>query len=61
MKQVTCDECLKESGSDMQIHLRGYYPTNRAGILLSESFKELDFCSHGCFVQWMRGALKHEK
>lgn len=60
MKYFVCDECLDEKTGELQIHLKGYFPTGRAGILLPESFKELDFCSHDCFVEYMREALTQE-
>lgn len=57
-----CDrkECGKEQSSPLQIELRGYYPSQAGGILLPESLKTHHFCSHACFVEWMKWALKHE-
>ncbi len=57
-----CDRkgCGKESTTPLQISLRGYYPQKAGGILLPENFLEHDFCSHECFVEWMRWAMKNE-
>lgn len=61
MKYYKCDQCKKLVEYDPpKIMLSGYYPTNAAGILIPESCREFHFCSHGCFVAYMRWAVTKE-
>jgi hypothetical protein len=63
MKFYRCDrkECGKVQSSPLQIELRGYYPNNAGGILLPEPLRLHQFCSHACFVQWIKWAMDHEE
>lgn len=62
MTTHTCDlpGCTGSSNRPLQIQLSGYYPNNASGLLLPETAKEFQFCSHACFVKWMSWALAHE-
>jgi hypothetical protein len=53
MIYCVCD--LKECGKKCEpiIELQGYYPAPRGW--------RFHFCSHDCFVAWMRWALEHEQ
>jgi hypothetical protein len=52
--------CGKEESNPLQIKISGYYPNNASGILIPETAREFDFCSHKCFVKWMRWAMEWE-
>lgn len=64
MKLIRCDRkgCGKEwrDEPDHGVFLKGYHPDKAGGILLPENFKTKDFCSHECFVEYMRWALTKE-
>jgi hypothetical protein len=61
MKYCKCDQCGKEQPFNLQIGLKGYHPNKSGGILIPESSKTYDFCSHKCFDKWMRWALDGTK
>jgi len=62
MTVYRCDrkECGKETDGPLPVELRGYYPNKASGIMLPEQVRCFQFCSHDCFVKWMRQALLKE-
>lgn len=57
-----CDICKKDVFDEpLQITLTGYYPRDAGGILIPENCRKFEFCSHDCFVAYMKWALKNEK
>ena len=55
-----CDQCEKNSNEPYKHQILGYYPANASGILLPETYREFQFCSHNCMVDWMRWAITKE-
>lgn len=61
MKLYKCDQCKTVFDfPDPKIYLKGYYPRNAAGILIPENCREFEFCTHDCFVAYMRWAITKE-
>jgi len=55
-----CDQCDAPHTYPFPITFTGYYPRRASGILLPETNRSFEFCSHACAVKWMRWAISHE-
>lgn len=62
MTYHVCDlpECGERREDPLQISVTGYWPHRASGIMMPEHFKHREFCSHACFVKWMRWAVNKE-
>lgn len=53
--------CGVSSPTPMPIELRGYYPGRAGGILIPDHLRLHQFCSHECFVKWLKWAMALER